>query len=115
MGAVPPLPGPQQHILHGVFEVLAGQGAPRAPALGLAMHSSRLSWAAARQDRSVRRRGPVQADATRLYSAGLGASQRALTGAKALRIPQRRFYQEKIPAPFKFQLTVLRKPLVVIE
>src|SRR5262245_41373620 len=28
MGAVPPLPGPPQRILHRVLEVLAGQGIP---------------------------------------------------------------------------------------
>ena len=72
---------------------------PRAGAaerLGYAMSSVRLPLlpragpqlhAAAATDRRLRRRaaargrGTVLAEATRLYSAGLGASQRALTGA----------------------------------
>ena len=45
-----------------------------------------------------RRRGSVQAEATRLYSAGLGASQRALTGASVSGIPEGRFSQEKAPS-----------------
>ena len=74
------------------------QAAPPAPALGLAMRGCRPREAAARQDRSVRRRGTVQAEATRLYSAGLGASQRALTGASVSGIPEGRLYQEKAPS-----------------
>ena len=67
------------------------QDAPPAPALGLAVRGCRQRQAAARQDRSVRGCGTVQAEATRLYSAGLGARQRALTGASVSGIPEGRF------------------------
>ena len=70
-------------------------GFPPVPALGMAMRGCRPRQAAARQGRSVRRRSTVQAEATRLYSAGLGASQRALTGASVCGIPGGGFIKTK--------------------
>ena len=88
------------------------QDALPAPALGMAVRGCHPRQVAARQDRSVRRRGTVQAEATRLYSAGLGASQRALTGASVEGIPEGRFYQEKVPSKIPPQ-GIIRKKLSI--
>ena len=66
---------------------------------GLGRHGCRQRQEAAPPGRTaVHGCSTVHAATKRLYYAALAVPPRVLTGTKALRIPQRRFYQEKIPA-----------------
>ena len=69
---------------------------PRLSHARLGRHGCRQRQEAAPPGRTaVPAYGTVQAATKRLYSAALAVPPRVLTGAKALRIPQRRLYQEK--------------------
>ena len=75
------------------------RAAPPTPTLGMAVRGCRQREEAEPPGRTaVHGRSTVQAATKRLYSAALAVRPRVRTGAKALRIPQRRLYQEKIPA-----------------
>ena len=69
------------------------RAAPPTPTLGMAVHGCRQREEAEPPGRTaVHGYGPVQAATKRLYYAALAVPPRVLTGTKALRIPQRRFY-----------------------
>jgi hypothetical protein len=83
-----------EHAARGAGQPWVAPRCPSGTRSGPGVRRSRQRQAAARQDRRARR-STVQAEAKRLYSAALRASQRARTDTRGLGIPQRRFYQDK--------------------
>ena len=87
---MPQLPVLQQDILHRVLKVLAGQGAPPALALALAVQCSHPRQVAARsRPAAVSSSVALYRQKRSVYTAqGLAARQRALAGASICGSPQ---------------------------